>query len=135
MLWVRRACPSPTLDKTGEIWDLLTDDAKERERAAIDGYRDWIRRNPNDPTDKLFKQFKCTREEILTLPHVELYRRENLGNERGLQGAKIIDKTPDPRKPGEVILTVAPPAGPKVGMRMRQVEGGWKLVEAGLIVK
>jgi hypothetical protein len=120
---------------TGRIWDLLTDDAKKREMAAMESYRDWIRRNPDDTTDKFFKQFKCTRQEILTKSDVELYCLENKGNERGLVDAKIVDKVPDPRKPGEVVLTVQPPAGPLVSFRMRQVPDGWQLVEAGLIPK
>ncbi len=114
--------------ESGKIWDLLTEDARKREIAAIEGYRDWLRKNP-DPNEKITRQYKCTREEFMVLPWVELYRRENLGNERALVDAKIVDRSPDPRKPGEEVLTIPTPGGPRVYMRVRNEGGGWALVE------
>lgn len=112
------------------IWDsLLTPDARQRHVDAIDGYRKVIVGNPNDTTDRIFRQFKCTRSEVLTLSYVELFRRENLGNERALVGAKLVSKDADPRRPGEFMLKYETPGGPWVSMRARSVEGGYALVE------
>jgi hypothetical protein len=112
---------------TEGTWYLLTDDARRDFEQAIDGYRKVIRGNPDDKTDKFFEQFRCSRQEVLTLPYLELWKRENQGRERVFIGAKIVDKQPDPRKPDEVILTVEPPAGPKVLIRVRHVAKGWAL--------
>jgi len=115
--------------ETGKIWDLLTDDARAREIKVIDDERTFLKRNP-DPTNlKGLKQFKCTREEFDTLPYVEIYRRENLGNERAFIDAKIVQRAPDPRAPADVILTVQSPLGTKFFIRTRPVEGGWGLVQ------
>lgn len=114
--------------ETGKIWDLLTDDARQRFIASIDGYRAVLRRNP-DPNEKITRQFKCTRAEFMELSYVELFRRENLGNERALLDAKITDRSPDPRKPGEEVLTIPTPGGPRVYMRVRNENGRWGLVE------
>jgi hypothetical protein len=114
--------------ETGKIWDLLTDDAKAREIKVIDDERVFLKRNP-DPTNlKGLKQFKCTRQEFDTLPYTEIYRRENLGNERALVDAKIVDKAPDPAAPADIILTVQSPLGSRFFIRTRPVEGGWGLV-------
>lgn len=115
--------------ETGKIWDLLTDDAKAREIKVIDDERVFLRKNP-DPTNlKGLKQFKCTREEFDTLPYTEIYRRENLGNDRAFIDAKIVERAPDPRAPADVILTVQSPLGTKFYLRTRPVEGGWGLVQ------
>src|SRR5262245_16569488 len=66
--------------ETGKIWDLLTDDARRQQIKVIDDFRVTVRKNPG--AEKLIAQWKCTKEEFLTLPHAELYRRENEGNER-----------------------------------------------------
>src|ERR1041385_7351775 len=92
--------------ETGKIWDLMTDEARKSFIDSIDGYRDWIRRNPNDPTDKLHRQFNAERQEILVLDYKELFHRENLGRERVLVGAKIIDKVPDTTRPDEEVLSI-----------------------------
>jgi hypothetical protein len=113
--------------QTGRIWDLLTDDAREREMKTIDDFRVTLDRNPG--VEGLLKQFKCTKEEFKTLSYVEIYRRENLGNERAFVDATIKDKHPDPSKPGEVILTVENALGTTFYMRMREVAGGWGLVQ------
>lgn len=114
--------------ETGKIWDLMTEDARQRHIAAIDGYREWLRKNP-DPNEKITRQFKCTRDEFKRLSYVELLRRENLGNERALVDAKITDRSPDPRKPNEEVLTIPTPGGPRVYMRVRNEGDGWALVE------
>jgi hypothetical protein len=115
--------------ETGKIWDLLTDDAKERWIKVVDDERTFLKRNP-DPTNlKGLKQFKCTREQFDTLPYTEIYSRENLGNERAFVDAKIVDKAPDPRAPADVILTVQSPLGTKFFLRTRPANGGWGLVE------
>jgi hypothetical protein len=114
--------------ETGKIWDLMTDDARQKFKDGIEGYRTWLRRNP-DPNEKLTRQYKCTRDEFMVLSYPELFRRENLGNERALVDAKIVDRSPDPRKPGEEVLTIPTPGGPRVYMRVRNEQGGWALVE------
>jgi hypothetical protein len=115
--------------ETGRIWDLLTDDAKERWQKTIDDHRTFLKRNP-DPTNlKTLKQFKCTREEFDTLPYTEIFRRENLGNERAFVDAKIVEKAPDPRAPADMILTVKSPLGTKFFLRTRPAGDGWGLVE------
>ena len=115
--------------ETGKIWDLLTDDAKAREIKVIDDERMFLKKNP-DPTNlKGLKQFKCTRQEFDTLPYTEIYRRENLGNERAFIDAKILETASDPRAPADVIVTVVSPLGTKFFLRTRPVGGGWGLVQ------
>ena len=115
--------------ETGKIWDLLTDDAKAREIKVIDDERMFLKKNP-DPTNlKGLKQFKCTRQEFDTLPYTEIYRRENLGNERAFIDAKILETASDPRAPADVIVTVVSPLGTKFFLRTRPVDGGWGLVQ------
>ena len=111
--------------QTVRIWELLTEDRRSREVKAIDAYRSWLRKNPSP--EELTRQFNSTREEFMTLPYAELYRRENLGRERALVEARIIDRSPDPRRPGDEVLTIQPPAGPRVYMRVRKAGGGWEL--------
>lgn len=113
--------------ETGKIWDLLTDDAREREMQAIDDFRRTLRKNPG--TTKLVRQWNCTPEEFQVLPYVELYRRGNLGNERAFLDAKITDKQSDPRLPEDQILTVVNSLGTTFYLRMRPVSGGWGLVQ------
>ena len=113
--------------ETGKIWDLLTDDARQREIKSIDDFRAMLAKNPG--MVKLVDQWKCTKEEFMTLPHSELYRRENLGNERAFVGATIKGKHADPTHPGEEILEVQNALGTTFFMRMRPVAGGWGLVE------
>ena len=113
--------------ETGKIWDLLTDDARQQQVDNIDKFRETISKNPG--VEGLIKQWKCTKEEFYTLSYVELYRRENLGNERAYVDAKITDKHADPRNPGEQILTVVNSLGTTFYMRMRPVDGGWGLVQ------
>lgn len=114
--------------ETGKIWDLLTEDSRANFRQAIDGYRDVIRRNPNDATDKIFRQYHCERAEILTLPYDELFRRENLGREKLLVGATIKDKATDPTRPNEEVLSIVAPSG-KFLMRVRRTNDGYGLVQ------
>ena len=113
--------------ETGKIWDLLTDDAREREMKAIDDLRTLVKKNPG--AEKLVHQYKCTKEELYALSYVELYRRENLGNERAFVDAKIKDKHADPNHPGDMILTVENPFGTTFYLRTRPVSGGWGLVQ------
>ena len=112
--------------ETGKIWDLLTPDAREQQVKNIDDFRITLQRNPG--TKGLVKQWNCTPEEFQTLSYVELYRRQNLGNERVLLDAKITDKHSDPRTPSDQILTVVNPFKTTFYMRMRPVDGGWGLV-------
>ena len=89
----------------------------------------FLKKNP-DPTNlKGLKQFKCTRQEFDTLPYTEIYRRENLGNERAFIDAKILETASDPRAPADVIVTVVSPLGTKFFLRTRPVDGGWGLVQ------
>src|SRR5262245_33515050 len=113
--------------ETGKIWDLLTDDARQQQRKVIDDFRVTLARNPG--TERLVAQWECTKEEFMTLPHEELYRRENLGNERAFVDAKIKGKHADPTHPGDEILEVENPLGTTFYLRMRPVAGGWGLVE------
>jgi hypothetical protein len=113
--------------ETGKIWDLLTDDAREREIQAIDAFRETLRKNPG--TEKMVRQWNCTKEEFMVLSYVELYRRGNLGNERAFLDAKITDKQTDPRTPGDQILTVVNSLGTTFYVRTRPVSGGWGLVQ------
>lgn len=113
--------------ETGKIWDLLTEDARQQQVQNIDTFRVTLSKNPG--TEGLVKQWKCTKEEFMTLPYVELYRRENLGNERAFLDAKITDKHADPRNPGDQILTVVNSLGTTFYLRMRPVDGGWGLVQ------
>jgi hypothetical protein len=113
--------------ETGKMWDLYTDEARNREMAKIDGYREVLRKNPG--RDKLWTQFNVEKpEDILTLSYVELYRRENEPYHRALVGWKIIDKQQDPRHPDEVVVTAKVPKN-RVHMRAKQVGSGWGLVE------
>jgi hypothetical protein len=113
----------------GSVWDITTDDRKREFMKAIDDYRDIIRKNPNDKTDAFFKQYHCTRQEMLTLGYVELFRRENLGRERVFVDAKIVDRLPDPRKADEILLRVQLAAGARVYMRAKHEASGWGLVQ------
>jgi hypothetical protein len=113
--------------ETGKIWDLLTPDAREQQVKNIEDFRVTLRKNPG--VEGLVKQWKCTKDEFLTLSYVELYRRENLGNERAFLDAKITDKHADPRVPGDQILTVENSLGTTFYLRMRPVDGGWGLVQ------
>jgi hypothetical protein len=113
--------------ETGKIWDLLTDDAREREIQAIEDFRVTLKKNPG--TEKMVRQWNCTKEEFQTLTYVELYRRGNLGNERAFLDAKITDKQTDPRQPGDEILTVVNSLGTTFYVRTRPVPGGWGLVQ------
>jgi hypothetical protein len=113
--------------ETGKIWDLLTDDARQREIQTIDDFRATLSKNPG--TEKMVRQWNCTKEEFMTLSYVELYRRGNLGNERAFLDAKITDKQTDPRQPGDEILTVVNSLGTTFYVRTRPVPGGWGLVQ------
>lgn len=113
----------------GKIWDLYTDDAKKAQMHAIDETRKTLRLNPHPSNDSLLKQWKSTREELFNLSYVELLRRESQGFERVFVDAKIIETKANPQDPNEVYVTIEPPAGPRVIMRARKVEGGWGLVQ------
>lgn len=113
--------------ESGKIWDLLTDDAREKQMKTIDDFRVTLRKNPG--TEKLVAQWKCTKEEFMTLDYVELFRRENLGNERAFVDAKIVEKHADTTVPGDQILTVENPLKTTFYLRMRPVKGGWGLVQ------
>jgi hypothetical protein len=113
--------------ETGKIWDLLTDDARREQMKTIDDFRVTLRKNPG--TEKMVRQWKCTKDEFMTLSYVELFRRENLGNERAFVDAKITDRHADPNHPGDEILTVENSLGTTFYLRTRPVSGGWGLVQ------
>jgi hypothetical protein len=114
--------------ESGRIWDLLTEDARQSFIQSIDGYRAYIRGNPNDTTDKFYKQFHVERREVLTMSYVDLFIRENEGRKRAFEGAQIKEKTPDPTQPDEEILTVEGAAG-TFYMRVRKLPNGYGLVK------
>jgi hypothetical protein len=89
--------------------------------------RDLVAKNPG--AAKLTEQYRCTVEEFMRLPYVEIYRRENQGRERLLEDAKIVDKQPDPKIPGDVMLTAKNPGGVTFLFRARPLDGGWALVQ------
>lgn len=112
---------------TAGIWDLLVEESRREFVDRIDDMRTLLAKNPG--SRNLARQFNCTFEEFMTLPHDQIYVRENQGREQALVGAKITDKQPDPKRPSDVVLFIESPYGLVFNLRARQVEGGWGLVQ------
>lgn len=117
--------------KTKAIWGLMTDEARDGFRETVDKLKVFVERNPDPKNEGLItKQFNCTVKEFYTLPVIEIFERENQGNERVLEGVRLVDQFPDPEDPRNTIVvwesdaTIRPQQ-----MVCRQVDDGtWLLI-------
>jgi len=124
-----RFCAYQLAGDTGKIWDLLTDDARQKQIDGFAAHRRLLTHNP-DPNETLTRNnYNCTREEFLQMSDVQIFCSENRGRERALVDAKIVDRQTDPKSPDDMWLTIDTPTGVRVTMHIRRVDGGWRWVE------
>jgi len=106
-------------------WDLLSEEGRRRWTAAVDGSRQTLRKNPNNP--KIAQQYQVSDQEFLTLPADELWRRAAAGTDRVLLGAKVVAEAPAPGEPGVVQLDVETAYGQKFRWFVQEDgDRGWR---------
>jgi hypothetical protein len=115
--------------ETGKMWDLLTDEGRRKQIEGFEAHRRLLTRN-NDPNETLTRNnYNCTREEFLRMSNVQVFGKTNLGYERALVDAKIVERQTDPKSPDDVYLVIDTPTGVRVTMHVQHVDGGWGWVE------
>jgi hypothetical protein len=124
-----RFCAYQAAGDTGKLWDLLTEDARQKQIDGFEAHRRLLTHNP-DPNETLTRNnFNCTREEFLRMSNAQVFANTNRGYERALVDAKIVERQTDPKSPDDMYLMIDTPTGVRVTMHIRHVDGGWRWVE------
>jgi hypothetical protein len=122
------------LNASGElrkIWDLYTEDERQRQSSAYEQYKSFLQRNPvQSNREKCIENFRVEPEELMRMTPVEIYVQQVSEPSRRtwLEGARILSKEPAPDIPDAVRVTWETAQGMKSTMIAQYVDGGWYLV-------
>jgi len=122
------------LNERGElrkIWDLFTDDERERQGRAYDEYRSFLATNPLPGNrEKCIENFRVTPEALATMSHVEIFVQQVSEPTRRawLRGAKILDVEPAPDVPNGMRVRWETAQGLRSTMLTQYVDDGWYLI-------
>lgn len=122
------------LNERGElrkIWDLFTEEERQRQGRAFDEYRQFLATNPLPINrEKCVENFRVPPETLATMTHVEMFVQQvSEPTRRGwLRGAKILDVEPAPDVPNGMRVRWETAQGLRSTMLTQYVDDGWYLI-------
>jgi len=122
------------LNESGElrkIWDLYTDDERERQGRSYDEYRQFLLANPLPVNrEKCIENFRVEPEQLAGMTHVEIFAQQvGEPTRRGwLRGAQITSVEAAPDVPDGMRVHWKTAQGMKNTMLTQYIDGAWYLI-------
>lgn len=114
-----------------EIWDLYTEEERQRQSRVYADYKVFLQRNPAPINrEKCLENFRVTPEELMAMGPAEIYVQQVAEPSRRtwLVGARIISVDPAPDRPGCQRVLWETAQGIRSSMLTQYVDDGWYLV-------
>ncbi len=132
---VARMAAATAAGRYMETWDLATDDFRRGWVQGIETLRRDVKRNPG--IVGFISQYNCTPEEFHILTPEALWVRHHAGGDRqrALDGARVVDKHPDPQRPSDLIVDIENVYGARIRWVLRPTGSGGYALQSAVMVK
>ena len=114
-----------------KIWDLYTQEERERQGRAYDEYRQWLAANPLPLNrQKCIDNYRVEPEQLAGMTHVQIFEQQVSEPSRRawLKGAKIIDVEAAPDVENGMRVRWETAQGMRNTMLVQHVDGAWYMM-------